>query len=230
MFENVEQLEREIKEFEQNILASKALIQNIKEATAAIKQQNERFGDESDRLILRINEVPADIDETVKENINRLIEENRNIADGLSVIASEVKTYEGMIEDKYDAMMSETMQKLNEVLSEVSSYKTAAKKGNDETLLKANEMLSATVEAAAESFKTESGKYTESLDKLTAQLKKSEAELESKYKELIAKSESTNGQIIKELAELKSTVNSKNTIIMVLVVVSIIVSAVAIIL
>ena len=230
MFENVEQLEREIKEFEQNILASKALIQNIKEATAAIKQQNERFGDESDRLILRINEVPADIDETVKENINRLIEENRNIADGLSAIASEVKTYEGMIEDKYDAMLSETMQKLNEVLSEVSSYKTAAKKGNDETLLKANEMLMATVEAAAESFKTESGKYTESLDKLTVQLTKSEAELESKYKELIAKSENTNGQIIKELAELKSTVNSKNTLIMILVVVSIVVSAVAIIL
>ena len=230
MFENVEQLEREIKEFEQNILASKALIQNIKEATAAIKQQNERFGDESDRLILRINEVPADIDETVKENINRLIEENRNIADGLSAIASEVKTYEGMIEDKYDEMLSETMQKLNEVLSEVSSYKTAAKKGNDETLLKANEMLMATVEAAAESFKTESGKYTESLDKLTVQLTKSEAELESKYKELIAKSENTNSQIIKELAELKSTVNSKNTLIMILVVVSIVVSAVAIIL
>ena len=230
MFENVEQLEREIKEFEQNILASKALIQNIKEATAAIKQQNERFGDESDRLILRINEVPADIDETVKENINRLIEENKNIADGLSAIASEVKTYEGMIEDKYDAMLSETMQKLNEVLSEVSSYKTAAKKGNDETILKANEMLMATVEAAAESFKTESGKYTESLDKLTAQLTKSEAELESKYKELIAKSENTNGQIIKELAELKSTVNSKNTLIMILVVVSIVVSAVAIVL
>ena len=230
MFENVEQLEREIKEFEQNILASKALIQNIKEATAAIKQQNERFGDESDRLILRINEVPADIDETVKENINRLIEENRNIADGLSAIASEVKTYEGMIEDKYDEMLSETMQKLNEVLSEVSSYKTAAKKGNDETLLKANEMLMATVEAAAESFKTESGKYTESLDKLTVQLTKSEAELESKYKELIAKSENTNSQIIKELAELKSTVNSKNTLIMILVVVSIVVSAVAIVL
>ena len=230
MFENVEQLEREIKEFEQNILASKALIQNIKEATAAIKQQNERFGDESDRLILRINEVPADIDETVKENINRLIEENRNISDGLSAIASEVKTYEGMIEDKYDAMLSETMQKLNEVLSEVSSYKTAAKKGNDETLLKANEMLMATVEAAAESFKTESGKYTESLDKLTAQLTNSEAELESKYKEMIAKSENTNSQIIKELAELKSTVNSKNTLIMILVVVSIVVSAVAIVL
>ena len=230
MFENVEQLEREIKEFEQNILASKALIQNINEATAAIKEQNERFGDESDRLILRINEVPADIDETVKENINRLIEENRNIADGLSAIASEVKTYEGMIEDKYDEMLSETMQKLNEVLSEVSSYKTAAKKGNDETLLKANEMLMATVEAAAESFKTESGKYTESLDKLTVQLTKSEAELESKYKELIAKSENTNSQIIKELAELKSTVNSKNTLIMILVVVSIVVSAVAIVL
>ena len=135
-----------------------------------------------------------------------------------------------MIEDKYDAMLSETMQKLNEVLSEVSSYKTAAKKGNDETLLKANEMLMATVEAAAESFKTESGKYTESLDKLTVQLTKSEAELESKYKELIAKSENTNSQIIKELAELKSTVNSKNTLIMILVVVSIVVSAVAIIL
>ena len=153
MFENVEQLEREIKEFEQNILASKALIQNIKEATAAIKEQNERFGDESDRLILRINEVPADIDETVKENINRLIEENKNITDGLSAIASEVKTYEGMIEDKYDAMLSETMQKLNEVLSEISSYKVSAKEGNDETLLKANEILKATIEAATESFR-----------------------------------------------------------------------------
>lgn len=230
MFENVEQLEREIKEFEQNILASKALIQNIKEATAAIKEQNERFGNESDRLILRINEVPADIDETVKENIDRLIEENRNIADGLSAITSEVKTYEGMIEDKYDAMLSETMQKLNEVLSEVSSYKTAVKEGNDETLLKANELLKATVENAAENFKTESGKYTEALDKLTVQLTKSEAELESKYRELIAKSENTNGQIMKELAEIKSTVNSKNTLIIILVVVSIIVSAVAIIL
>lgn len=230
MFENVEQLEREIKEFEQNILASKALIQNIKEATAAIKEQNERFGDESDRLILRINEVPADIDETVKENINRLIEENKNITDGLSAIASEVKTYEGMIEDKYDAMLSETMQKLNEVLSEISSYKVSAKEGNDETLLKANEILKATIEAATESFKAESGKYTESLDKLTAQLTKTEAELEAKYRELIAKSENTNDQIIKEITKLKSTVDSKNTIIMILIVIGIIVSALSIIL
>lgn len=201
MFENVEQLEREIKEFEQNILASKALIQNIKEATAAIKEQNERFGDESDRLILRINEVPADIDETVKENINHLIEENKKITDSLSAVASEV-----------------------------SSYKTLAKEGNDDTLLKANEMLKATIEIATESFKTESGKYTESLDKLTDQLTKTEAELEAKYRELIAKSENTNDQIIKELAELKSTVNSKNTLIMILVVVSIIASALGIIL
>lgn len=230
MFENVEQLEREIKEFEQNILASKALIQNIKEATAAIKEQNERFGDESDRLILRINEVPADIDETVKENINRLIEENKNITDGLSAITSEVKTYEGMIEDKYDAMLSETMQKLNEVLSEISSYKVSAKEGNDETLLKANEILKATIEAATESFKAESGKYTESLDKLTAQLTKTEAELEAKYRELIAKSENTNDQIIKEITKLKSTVDSKNTIIMILIVIGIIVSALSIIL
>lgn len=230
MFENVEQLEREIKEFEQNILASKALIQNIKEATAAIKEQNERFGDESDRLILRINEVPADIDETVKENINRLIEENKNITDGLSAIASEVKTYEGMIEDKYDAMLSETMQKLNEVLSEISSYKVSAKEGNDETLLKANEILKATIEAATESFKAESGKYTESLDKLTAQLTKTEAELEAKYRELIAKSENANDQIIKEITKLKSTVDSKNTIIMILIVIGIIVSALSIIL
>lgn len=230
MFENVEQLEREIKEFEQNILASKALIQNIKEATAAIKEQNERFGDESDRLILRINEVPADIDETVKDNINRLIEENKNITDGLSAIASEVKTYEGMIEDKYDAMLSETMQKLNEVLSEISSYKVSAKEGNDETLLKANEILKATIEAATESFKAESGKYTESLDKLTAQLTKTEAELEAKYRELIAKSENANDQIIKEITKLKSTVDSKNTIIMILIVIGIIVSALSIIL
>ena len=68
------------------------------------------------------------------------------------------------------------------------------------------------------------------MDKLTAQLTKTEAELEVKYRELIAKSENTNGRIIKELAELKSTVSSKNTLIMILVVASIIVSAVAIVL
>lgn len=56
MFDSIEQLEQQVAEFQKNILASSALVINIKELTSTIKNQQKDFLREVDEILVRIDQ------------------------------------------------------------------------------------------------------------------------------------------------------------------------------
>ena len=54
MFENVDQLEREVREFQENILASKELVRNLEQLVVAAKAQQEQLVKSTDDLLRSI--------------------------------------------------------------------------------------------------------------------------------------------------------------------------------
>lgn len=59
MFENIEQLEQQVAEFQKNILASSSLVNNIKELTSTIKNQQDDY-------LRKLNEVLVQIEQEHK--------------------------------------------------------------------------------------------------------------------------------------------------------------------
>jgi hypothetical protein len=56
LFDSIEQLEQQVAEFQKNILASSALVINIKELTSTIKNQQKDFLREVDEILVRIDQ------------------------------------------------------------------------------------------------------------------------------------------------------------------------------
>lgn len=61
MFDNVKQLENEIKDFEQNILASKDLITTVRNVANAVSQQTDTMETESKAIIHELRNTPDQI-------------------------------------------------------------------------------------------------------------------------------------------------------------------------
>lgn len=59
MFENIEQLEQQVAEFQKNILASSSLVNNIKELTSTIKNQQDEY-------LRKLNEVLVQVEQEQK--------------------------------------------------------------------------------------------------------------------------------------------------------------------
>lgn len=60
MFENVDQLEREVREFQENILASKELVRNLEQLVVAAKAQQEQLVKSTDDLL---RSIPTSVEE-----------------------------------------------------------------------------------------------------------------------------------------------------------------------
>ena len=210
MFDNVKQLENEIKDFEQNILASKELVQNVKSVAEAVKLQTESLNSESGKIMRELQAVPANLRSVNEEFVDQLQRETQKVNDDFSrqiqayfsyleSSTAEVKKYHETLTTKYNLLLAETQKEMD-----------------------------AAIVKASESFKTESEKYTAELIASVEALKKYEATLNSKYDSLLKKSEQLQIKVTNDISEIKNAVNGKMTILMVLVIVSIVLSAVGI--
>lgn len=110
MFENIEQLEQQVKEFQKNILASTALLKSLEELTAAVKQQQVSYDQSAKSLIENMEQDRAASKEQADEltsTVSRLatnatddIARNNNelLSDFRSSIASYDTTVKGLLD------------------------------------------------------------------------------------------------------------------------------------
>lgn len=119
MFENIDQLEKEIREFEKNIIASKDLIQSIRDTITAIRDQNEKFGLESDRLMMRLSEIPDEVSEKNDIFLSQVSKEYESSVMKIQAFESLLENKHGStlvsIEDKFEAL-NDVMQNYKEKL------------------------------------------------------------------------------------------------------------------
>lgn len=167
MFENVDQLEREVREFQENILASKELVRNLEQLVVAAKAQQEQLAKSTDDLLRGI---PTSV-------------EGKNSALRAEIQQTAVR------------MQADSNAAVNKAISEVQ---------------RAHQQ------------------HIEQLTSVETQMKKVETDLIVKYTDFVAKLEASNMDKIFTMCEdIKKTVNSKFTILLAGVGLSVVLAVVA---
>lgn len=100
MFDNIAQLEKEIQEFQANILASKELLQCMNDLTEAVKRERETLAGSMTDLQTSVEQHTSDNTRKVSDSVNLLLESHKRAADGL---ATEVHTAVADLQKKSDA-------------------------------------------------------------------------------------------------------------------------------
>lgn len=77
MFESIDQLENEVKEFERNILASSELIQNVQKLTAAVQQEQQQITAELEKVIAELNVQKQANEEQLHDTLQAVTERNQ---------------------------------------------------------------------------------------------------------------------------------------------------------
>ena len=112
--------------------------------------------------------------------------------------------------------------------AEVKKYHETLTTRYTELLGQTQKEMDTAIVKASESFKVESEKYTSELIASVEALKKYENTLNNKYDSLLKESEQLQSRVTNDISVIKNAVNSKMTMIMVLVIISIVLSAVGI--
>ena len=68
MLETIEELEKEIEEFQNNVAASGEMILALKQMTEQIKSQSSEFDVQSKALISRMDNIPSSVEKIVTAN------------------------------------------------------------------------------------------------------------------------------------------------------------------
>ena len=90
MFEDIDQMEREIETFRKNIVASSELIEGITKLTEATRQQQESFSASADELIKKLDSCILEIMSDHETALKTL--SNNNNAAGRIATASSIYT------------------------------------------------------------------------------------------------------------------------------------------
>ena len=103
MFDNIAQLEKEIQEFQTNILASKELLQCLNDLTEAVKHERETLGRSMTDLQASVEQHTSENTSKVSASVDLLLEGHKQAADKL---AAEIHTAVAALQQKNDSSFS----------------------------------------------------------------------------------------------------------------------------
>ena len=94
MFEDIVQMEKEIEEFRQNILASSELVKGISELTNAVKKQNEAY-----------SKAMEDASKSADDQIAKIVSEGEHIVSELKIVSTEQQNaFDGKLHQTEEAI------------------------------------------------------------------------------------------------------------------------------
>lgn len=103
MFENIEQLEKQVEEFQQNILSSTEFLKGIENLTTIIKKQQIDFDTNSKELLKEMEENNKRLEESLSEHIAVEFEKlGKNNETLVSNLKQSIKEYEGKMSKLLD--------------------------------------------------------------------------------------------------------------------------------
>jgi len=121
MFESVEQLEKEVKEFQQNILTSSEFVKKLDEIVAAISAQERDFATKSAELTAKIDGNADALRASQAEAFKKLLDENQTLIKHLSDTAAELEAQMKSQVETVKADHQELVQQLTERNRAISS-------------------------------------------------------------------------------------------------------------
>ncbi|MFS0876441.1 hypothetical protein [Solibacillus isronensis] len=207
MLESIEQLEKEIDIFHQNIAASNELYMLISTLIEQIKTQNEEFSHSSTDLLERISTSTIKIKEHNKQSIDELIStihsqtsdfsvQSNSIIEQLKEVPATNEQQNKVFRDHVTSSVLEFERLMNSIPNQVKS---------------ANSIV---MEEELAKFKAEHDRYLSELGKVEETVSAYKSELEMKHSAFLNKLESTNiDQIYKLAQETKDSMNKRFTIL-----------------
>ena len=212
MFETIEELEKQVAEFEQNILASKALIKSIDGVNSSIHNQQKDFDEQAAALLAQM----ASIKEAVASAVNEINDNNNTfIADTVKTLTEQIASFNHSTEiylenfrDSNDSQLKGAVKSLSdsqkEYTNRIDKFDQSMKQSVD-TIVKQSDEFKTTANDAVEEMKTanQSG--------LDAAVKKLTDEQEEHIKRLDSFEASTQKSvdtIVKQSDEFKTTVTN----------------------
>ena len=229
----IEELEREIDLFKQNIVSSNEMVDLLQNILNQIKAQNQLFDSQSNELMSKMEGIP-EILEKANTDSNNIIQKDISKVDSFS---ARQKIYI----DTLEQVESQIKQFIEQSGIQVKSFKSDAEsltervekipakieERNDANSKKINSDIQAEFADVLEKFKSQQDKYIESIHETTESINSCESELKNKYQEYLDTLEKTNVSAIYDISQqLKKQFSVKMTILTVVAVISVIVGIV----
>lgn len=208
MLESIEQLEKEIETFHQNVLASNELNQLISTLIEQIKKQKEEFSHSSTNLLEKVSTSTITIKEHNKQAIDELIRIIQSQTSDFSVqsnnVIEQLKEVPSTTEQKNEVLRAHVTSSVRELESLINSLPDQVKSANSNVI------------EELEKYKAEQDWYLAKLGKVEETINAYKTELETKHSAFLNKLESTNiDQIYKLALETKDSMNKRFTFLFV---------------
>lgn len=242
MLGTIEELEKDIEQFQKNMAATGEMQMLLKQMLEQIKQQNSEFSAQSSALISRVDNLPSTIENVNISNNNRVKSDvAAEIDRALQSFASEQSGYlQGLEQTKQQILIfvdqadAQGKALTEGVYSALVKFDEVVKRIIDDNT-KANEILKADIDRLLSKrnaeFADEQKKYVVSLQQTQNEIKSCESQLTAKYSEFIDTLQKINiSNLYDQNIQLKNELNNRTTILMIISAISIIVGIVGIIL
>lgn len=238
MLETIEELEKEIDEFQNNIAASGEMVLALKQMIEQIKQQNSEFDMQSKALLSRLDTLPANIENTTIANNERIRSDVASeLNKSLQAFSDEQGKYiislQGVQKtiQEFSDLAREQGKSLREQTNEMNENMNSALSDLNEKIQNTTNLLKQDIDVSVSERNKEvivaQEKYIKEIDGANVSMKKCEEALDSKYKDFLSVLEKMNiSNIYEQNIQLKEELRKKTTILMVISAVSILIGVV----
>lgn len=222
MFQNIEELEKQVKEFQKNILASSEFIKAIQNLTSMVESQQTEFDKDSKDMLSAIETYTKYVKEQTDLLIKSITEQTSKEADDFAKSNEElIAKVKSSSEELTKFVADQTSAKAKEV----TDANTDLIKGFESRFVEYEKSLGLLFdrvkadnvkvsEETVAAFKNINSEYAKNLNDTTVLLKEVSAQLELKYEHFIKRLENTNiGGLFAEVQDMKKVINSKFNIL-----------------
>jgi biopolymer transport protein ExbB/TolQ len=228
MLGTIEDLEKNIEQFQSNVAVSGEMTSLLKQMLEQIKQQNSEFNVQTKALITRVEGLPITI-----ENANAM--SNSKIKSDVSTELERTMINFGNEQNKYLQGLDQTKQQIQGYIEQSQSQeKTISDKTitlvaildgipaiieaeNAKSNARIKNDVSVELEKALQKFSEEQGKYISSVQETQNSVKECESQLVAKYKEFKDNLEKINiSNLYDQNMQLKNEINKRTTILMII--------------
>lgn len=238
MLETIEELEKEIDEFQNNIAVSGEMVLALKQMIEQIKQQNSEFDMQSKALLSRLDTLPANIENTTIANNERIRSDVASeLNKSLQAFSDEQGKYiislQGVQKtiQEFSDLAREQGKSFREQTNEMNENMNSALSDLNEKIQNTTNLLKQDIDVSVSERNKEvivaQEKYIKEIDGANVSMKKCEEALDSKYKDFLSVLEKMNiSNIYEQNIQLKEELRKKTTILMVISAVSILIGVV----
>ena len=234
MLETIEELEKEIDEFQNNIAASGEMVLALKQMIEQIKQQNSEFDMQSKALLSRLDTLPANIENTTIANNERIRSDVASeLNKSLQAFSDEQGKYIISLQgvQKTIQEFSDQGKSFREQTNEMNENMNSALSDLNEKIQNTTNLLKKDIDVSVSERNKEviiaQEKYIKEIDGANVSMKKCEEALDSKYKDFLSVLEKMNiSNIYEQNIQLKEELRKKTTILTVISAVSILIGVV----